>query len=102
MPALSEWAATQAFQAPYWAISTATLLWFVLIYTLIAGGAYWLAMRGIPDTVAVGHRTQRLRPGQVQEELRLSALSMVIFAAQTAGVVWLLRHGGLSQHVKIS
>ena len=96
MPALSEWAATQAYQAPYWAISTATLLWFVLIYTLIAGGAYWLATHQIPVTVAVGNRAQRLRPGQVQEELRLSALSMVIFAVQTAGVVWLLRHGWLT------
>lgn len=98
MPVLSEWAATQAFHAPYWLISTATLLWFVLIYMLIAGGAYFLAIHEIPATATVtaGNRALRLRPGQVREELWLSALSMVIFAAQTAGVAWLLRHGWLT------
>ena len=30
LPALSEWAAAQAFHAPYWVIGTATLLWFVV------------------------------------------------------------------------
>jgi Delta7-sterol 5-desaturase len=96
MHALSEWVATQAFHAPYWIISTATLLWFVLIYTLVAGGAYRLAIHGIPDTVAAGNRALRLRPDQVREELWLSALSIAIFAVQTAGVVWLVRHGWLT------
>ena len=95
--ALSNWVETQAFHAPYWLISTATLVWFVLIYTVIAGGAYRLAIHGIPDTVAGKNgRSQRLRPGQVSEELWLSALSILIFAVQTAGVVWLLRHGWLT------
>jgi lathosterol oxidase len=96
LSALSRWIEAQAFHAPYWVISTATLLWFVLIYAVIAGGAYWLALHGIPDSVTGKNgRSQRLRPGQVREELWLSALSMLIFALQTAGVVWLLRQGWL-------
>src|SRR5262245_39268994 len=95
-PWLSVWLSTQALQGPYWVVCLATLLWFVFIYTLIAGGAWWLAIRQIPDAVAAGARTQRLRPGQVNEELRLSVLSIVIFAAQTAGVAWLLRQGWLT------
>ena len=92
---LIDWIAAQALHGPYWLVCGATLLWFVFIYTLIAGGAYWLAIGRIPDA-ATGARTQRLRPGQVREELGLSALSIVIFAAQTAAVAWMLRHGWLT------
>ncbi len=91
-----DWVSTQALTGSYWLISAATLLWFVLIYALIAGGAYWLAIREIPQTVAAGTRALRLRPAQVREELWLSALSIVIFAAQTAAVAWLLRQGWLT------
>lgn len=93
---MSGWLFTQAMAAPLWVVTAATLLWFSFIYVLIAGGAYLLAIRHVPDTVAAGGRAQRLRPGQLREELLLSALSIVIFAAQAAGLVWLLRHGWLS------
>jgi lathosterol oxidase len=93
---LIDWIATQALHGPYWLIFTATLLWFVFIYSVVAGGAYWLAIRGIPDTIATQTgRLQRLRPGQLREELGLSALSILIFAIQTAGVAWMLRQGWL-------
>ncbi len=97
LPALSEWLFAQALQAPFWAVITATLLWFSFIYALIAGSAYFLVIRRVPDAVvdAAGARAQRLRPGQLGEELLLSALSIVIFAAQAAALVWLLRHGWL-------
>lgn len=93
---LSEWFFAQAMTAPFWMVIAATLLWFSLIYVLIAGGAYLLAIHHVPDAVAAAGRPQRLRPGQLREELLLSALSIVIFAAQAAGLVWLLRHGWLS------
>ena len=93
---LIDWISTQALHGPYWLVCGATLLWFLFIYTLIAGGAYWLAITRIPDTTADGARVQRLRPGQVREELWLSLLSIVIFAAQTAAVAWMLRQGWLS------
>jgi len=93
---LIEWISTQALHGPYWLVCVATLLWFVFIYALIAGGAYALAIRKLPGTVTAGNRVLRLRPGQVREELGLSALSILIFAAQTAGVAWLLRHGWLT------
>lgn len=93
----SDWVVTQAFDAPYWVLAGATVLWFALIYALIAGGAYWIALYRIPKTITnEAGRLQRLRPGQVREELRLSALSILIFAMQTVGVVWLIRHGILS------
>lgn len=93
----SDWVVTQAFDAPYWVLAGATVLWFALIYALIAGGAYWIALYRIPKTITnEAGRLQRLRPGQVREELRLSALSILIFALQTVGVVWLIRHGMLS------
>ena len=94
MDALREWLSAQAMQAPLWAVITATLIWFALIYTLIAGGAYALAIRRVAETASSG-RAQRMRPGQLREELWLSVLSIVIFAAQAAGLVWLLRHGWL-------
>ncbi len=94
---LIDWIATQALHGPYGLVCGATLLWFLFIYTLIAGGAYWLALRSIPESVATQTgRVLRLRPGQVREELWLSLLSMVIFAAQTAAVAWMLRHGWLT------
>lgn len=97
MPGLSDWIVAQAFHAPYGVLAAATLLWFVLIYTLIAGGAYWIALYRIPEAITnAAGRQQRLRPGQVREELWLSALSIAIFALQTAGVVWLIRHGALT------
>ena len=97
LPALGEWLSTQAMHASFWAVITATVLWFTLIYALIAGGAYVLAIRRVPEKVAAAvGRAQRLRPGQLREELLLSALSILIFAAQAAGLVWLLRHGWLA------
>ena len=96
LPAPAEWLAAHAMRAPLWAVFLATILWFTLIYVVIAGGAYRLALRGVPQTVTAGKRTLRLHPGQLREELLLSALSIVIFAAQAAGLVWLLRQGWLS------
>ena len=32
LPASGEWLATQAMHAPFWAVITATMLWFTLIY----------------------------------------------------------------------
>jgi lathosterol oxidase len=96
-PSFIEWISTQALQAPYWVIMAATILWFIIIYTLIAGGGYWLSIRHASDThAAEDGRLQRLRHGQVRAELWLSALSIVIFGVQTAGVAWLLRHGWLT------
>lgn len=91
--ALGDWVAMQALQAPYWVLATAAALWFVLIYALIAGGAYAIALYRIPETITHRDgRQQRLRPGQVRSELILSALSILIFAMQTVGLAWLLRH----------
>jgi len=79
------------------AISAATLLWFIFIYTLIASGAYRIALYRIPDAVTyAAGRQQRLRPDQVRKELWPSALSIGAFALQTAGVVWLIRQSWLS------
>ena len=57
-PTLIEWISTQALQAPYWAIMAATILWFIFIYTLIAGGAYWLIDE---IALALGSRTMQKR-----------------------------------------
>lgn len=96
-PNFSAWIATLAFEAPYWMLAAATALWFTLIYTLIAGGAYWIALSRIPESVTnQAGRLQRLRRGQVRGELRLSALSILIFALQTVAMVWLIRRGALA------
>ena len=96
MDALREWLSAQAMQAPFWVVIAATIAWFALIYTLIAGGAQALAVRQAVETKAPGGRVQRMRPGQKREELWLSVLAILIFAAQAAGLVWLLRHGWLA------
>jgi sterol desaturase/sphingolipid hydroxylase (fatty acid hydroxylase superfamily) len=86
-----------ARSAPYTVVIAATVLWFGLIYAIIAGGAYWLAVGRLPESVAgPGGRTQRLRAGQVKEELFLSVLSILVFAAQATGLVWMLRAGWLA------
>jgi lathosterol oxidase len=93
---ISEWLAAGAFHAPYLYVAAATVAWFVLIYAAIAGGAYLVALDRLPDAVnGAGGRVQRMRTGQVAEELRLSALSILIFAAQAIGLVWALRSGWL-------
>ena len=90
------WLAEGARHASYPMVMAATVLWFSAIYTIIAGGAYWLAVERLPETVSgPGGRTQRLRPGQLKEELILSALSILVFAAQATGLVWMLRAGWL-------
>lgn len=38
------WLAESAVQAPYASVAAATLLWFTLIYGLIAGGAFLFAL----------------------------------------------------------
>jgi lathosterol oxidase len=91
-----DWLVDGAFHAPYSLVAAATILWFSTIYALIAGGAYAFALCRLPDAVdAAGGRTQRMRPGKVREELLLSACSILIFAAQAVGLVWLLRAGWL-------
>ena len=93
---ISEWLAAGAFHAPYLHVAAATVAWFVLIYVVIAGGAYLLAVHGLPDAITgAGGRVQRMRIGQVREELWLSFLSILIFAAQAIGLVWALRNGWL-------
>ena len=85
-----------ARSAPYTVIAGATVLWFGLIYTIIAGGAYWIAVERLPETVTgPGGRTQRLREGQLKEELFLSVVSILVFAAQSTALVWMLREGWL-------
>ena len=97
MSALGQWLADGAFHAPLSLVALATVAWFVLIYAVIAGGAFVLAIDRLPATVdAHGGRTQRLRPGQLREELLLSGLSMLIFAGQAVVLVWLLRKGWLT------
>lgn len=92
VPLSLDWVVSQVHQAPYWLLAAAAAAWFVLLYTLIAGGAHWIALRRIPDAVVDrAGRRQRLRPRQVREELWLSALSILIFALQTAAMVWMLR-----------
>lgn len=87
--------ADAALHAPYHAIFAATALWFAVIYTLLAGGAYVLAVDRSADAVTTYGRVQRRRAGQVGEELRLSAASIAIFAVQAVGLVWMLRAGWL-------
>jgi Delta7-sterol 5-desaturase len=93
LDALREWLSAQAMQAPFWAVIAATIAWFALIYLLITGGAHALTTRPVIGALAPGGR---LRPRQVRQELRLSLLSILIFAAQAAGLVWVLRHGWLA------
>jgi lathosterol oxidase len=93
---LTSWLEEAARGSPYSLVAAATILWFSGIYLVIAGGAYWLAVERLPETVSgPGGRTQRLRPGQVREELLLSALSILVFAAQATALVWMLRAGWL-------
>lgn len=94
---LDVWLAERAFHAPYSLVAAATIAWFAAIYALIAGGAYLFAVDRLQDEAgAAGGRAQRMRPGQVREELLLSALSVLVFAAQAVGLVWLLRAGWLA------
>jgi Delta7-sterol 5-desaturase len=96
MSAAAGWLEAGAFGAPYPYVALATVAWFVLIYVVIAGGAWLFVVDRLPDSVAAGGgRTQRMRPGQVRDELFLSFLSILIFAAQAIGLVWLLRNGWL-------
>lgn len=96
MHAVAEWLEAGAFGASYSNVVLATVGWFVLIYILIAGGAYLLVVDRLPDAVqSAGGRTQRMRPGQVRDELFLSLISILIFAAQAVGLVWALRNGWL-------
>jgi len=91
---LAHWLADGALHAPYAFVAAATILWFLLIYAAIAGGAYLFALDRVPDAIAgESGRTQRLRPGQLREELLLSGLSILVFAAQAVGLVWMLRQG---------
>jgi lathosterol oxidase len=96
MSALTQWLAEGAFHAPFSYVAFATILWFTTIYALIAGGAYLFAIDKLPAAVTGrGGRVQRMRAGQVREELLLSALSILIFALQAALLVWALRAGWL-------
>src|SRR5690606_28198090 len=87
--------ADAALRAPYPVVFAATALWFVAIYVLVAGGAHVLAVERPADTAVTRGRVQRRRAGQIGEELGLSALSIVIFAAQAVGLVWMVRAGWL-------
>ena len=76
------WLAESALQAPYTSIAAATVLWFALIYAVIAGGALLLAV----DRLTVA-------PRQLRRELLLSSISILVFGLQAAALVWMLRHG---------
>jgi len=95
MTSLVAWLEGAAAAAPYPYVAAATVLWFSAIYAVIAGGAWWLAIHRLPQAVVTDGRTQRLRPGQVREELLLSAVSILVFAAQATALVWMLRAGWL-------
>jgi sterol desaturase/sphingolipid hydroxylase (fatty acid hydroxylase superfamily) len=97
MTTLGGWLADAAFHAPLHLVAAATVLWFTFIYALIAGGAYLLAVdRPLASAAAASGRTQRMRAGQLREELVLSALSILVFALQSTILVWLLRKGWLA------
>jgi len=97
MDALNALLADRAFHAPLSFVAVSTVCWFTAIYALIAGGAYWLAVKTVPSTIlAERGRVQRLRESQLRQELLLSALSILIFAAQAAVLVWMLRAGWLT------
>jgi len=97
MSAISQRLAEAAMQAPLAWVAAATTLWFAVIYAVIAGGAYAAAIDRLAGKVqAPGGRTQRLRPGQVREELLLSALSILVFAVQAIALVWMVRKGWLA------
>ena len=96
MAPLGQWLGEAAATAPYSYVAATTILWFSAIYLVIAGGAWWLAIDRLPQSVTTDGRTQRLRPGQVREELLLSALSILVFAAQATALVWMLREGWLT------
>jgi sterol desaturase/sphingolipid hydroxylase (fatty acid hydroxylase superfamily) len=95
MTMIAQWLQEGAALAPYSYVAFTTVVWFGAIYGVIAGGAYWLAIDRLPEAVTAGGRTQRLRPGQVREELLLSGLSILVFAAQATALVWMLRAGWL-------
>lgn len=93
---LTDWLRDAAFHAAYAQVAAATTAWFVLIYAVIAGGAWLVLVERRRDTVHVTERrTQRMRPRQIREETVLSLVSIVIFAAQAAALVWALRRGWL-------
>jgi sterol desaturase/sphingolipid hydroxylase (fatty acid hydroxylase superfamily) len=96
MSAAASWLEAGAFGAPYPYVALATVAWFMLIYAAIAGGAYLAVVDRLPATLQGGDgRTQRMRPGQIRDELFLSLMSILIFAGQAVGLVWLLRNGWL-------
>src|SRR5262245_748655 len=96
MSAFTQWLADGAFHAPLSLVAVATILWFAMIFALLRGGASLFAVDRLPASVeAPSGREQRMRPGQVREELLLSGLSILIFAGQAVGLVWLLREGWL-------
>jgi sterol desaturase/sphingolipid hydroxylase (fatty acid hydroxylase superfamily) len=89
--------ADAAAHAPLAWVALATTLWFTIIYTVIAGGAYLFGVERLPSAVADSGGHLRRRPaGQVRRELLLSAGSILVFAAQAVGLVWMLRHGWLA------
>jgi len=97
MELLSGWLAEGVLHAPLPYVVLTTILWFLAIYTLIAGGAYAIGVDRLPGAVeAAGGRTQRMRAGQVREELLLSGLSILIFAVQAVALVWMVRQGWLA------
>lgn len=97
MTSLDQWLAGGAFHAPLPLVAAATILWFTALYALIAGGAYVFAIDRLPASAAAAPgRTQRMRQGQVRQELVLSGLSILVFALQSTILVWLLRNGWLA------
>jgi Delta7-sterol 5-desaturase len=96
MLTLGQWLADGAFNAPLFLAAAATILWFSAIYLIIAGGAWLLAIDRLQDDLqSPAGRRQRMRKGQVREELLLSALAILIFALQATALVWMLRKGWL-------
>jgi sterol desaturase/sphingolipid hydroxylase (fatty acid hydroxylase superfamily) len=96
MTTLGQWLADGAFHAPLHLVAAATILWFIVIYSLIAGGAYAFAIDRLPRRMETpGGSAQRMRDGQVRQELLLSALSILVFAVQATTLVWMLRKGWL-------
>jgi len=93
---LAQWLMDGAFHASLWQVAAITILWFSFIYTVIAGGAHaFLIDRPPVEASNAAGRMQRMRPGQLQNELLLSALTIIVFALQATLLVWLLRAGWL-------
>lgn len=94
---MGQWLFDGAIHAPLYLVAAATILWFTTLYTVIAGGTYRFAIDRLSTiTVSAAGRKQRIRQGQMRQELLLSTLSILVFAFQSSFLVWMLRKGWIT------